>query len=80
MPARAGGDDPHAVRNAACETPRMLETSRPPTSGFCNNCSHDWSLGGVDRTIRARFQSLDDLIDARDCAATKSWSWQISAR
>ena len=41
----------------------MLETI-DAHRGFCNNCSHDWSLGGVDRRPSGArcFRSLDDLI------------------
>jgi error-prone DNA polymerase len=54
-----------------CDDQSMLELDRD--RGFCNNCSHDWSLrsaglsgprsGGPERAaLHGRFSSLDDLV------------------
>ena len=41
-----------------CDDPSMLEvvTDARGSSGFCNNCAHDWALG-MDR-----FRSIEDLV------------------
>ncbi len=54
------GDQGRRCPKCGCDDGSLLEIAvrGATTSGFCNNCAHDWK----QRTAGRRFASLDDLI------------------